>query len=299
MRQAYRNRALALLAVVLLFFALDRIVSGSIQSMLLRSSFRYSLLYRGAVNADVVVIGNSRGTSSVYIPAMEEATSVKCFNLSYNGLGAPEVTELLRDFLKHNRKPKLVLLEASCLSTSSPANLSPFWRYSDGLSANAERQTPMSFYAGEVTELYRLNAEMTYRALFYLNRTDQGYANRRVASASMFSDTEDPLPAALVMPSDESMRPVRELLEIARTNEISLCIYLAPYHPGYVSAIENLDPWITKYKSYIGETPFLDLSRVVTETDHFADRLHNNWKAIPVIMERMEQFGAFRNISEF
>jgi len=214
-------------------------------------------------------------------------------------MGAQELVEVLKDFLKYNRKPKLILLEASCITTSSPSNLSPFWKYSEGLSDNAKLQMPVSFYAGEVIGLYRLNAEMTYRALYYLNRSDQGYANRRVASSSKFSDAEDSSRIKLETPSEEGMLPVCELLEIARSNQISVYVYLAPYHPEYSKRIENLDEWVAKYRSFIGETPFLDMSRSVSESDCFADRLHNNWKAIPAIVQSMNRFGVFSGISEF
>ena len=93
-----------LLAIII---AGDHLLALALHQVLVRSQFRYSRLYRGGNDADVVIIGDSRGVHSFYAPALEQMTGLRALNLSYNSL-SPHVAEaVLMDYLDHNRAPRI------------------------------------------------------------------------------------------------------------------------------------------------------------------------------------------------
>jgi hypothetical protein len=299
-RRTWLRRSGGILAVVVVFFSLDRIGADLLGSMVLKSSFRYSQLYSGRVNSDALVLGNSRGTCSIDIPALQASTSKRWFNLSYNGLGAEELLELFRDQLRLGAKPKLLLVEASCLGGDAALpNLISFWQYSPGLKAQASSKSPYTVDATKLTHLYQYNSEMTYRALYGLLREDQNYRNKRTVSDTIVdSELRDPTEVNLTMPTAENMAPICELISLARDHGIHVHIYLAPYLPAYASRIRNLDDWIRAYRSYIGDTPFCDLSRVISDSANFGDRIHCNWRAIPDINAQFMACGVTKALSD-
>ena len=104
-----------LLAVII---AGDHLLALALHQVLMRSQFRYSRLYRGGNDADVVIIGDSRGVHSFYAPALQQMTGLRVMNLSYNSL-SPHVAEaVLLDYLDHNRAPRIVVIEATSAITS-------------------------------------------------------------------------------------------------------------------------------------------------------------------------------------
>src|SRR5438132_887929 len=68
---------LAILAAVII--AGDHLLAIALGQVLVRSQFRFSRLYRGGNDADIIVLGDSRGVHSFYAPALEELTGLRVF----------------------------------------------------------------------------------------------------------------------------------------------------------------------------------------------------------------------------
>ena len=72
-------------AVIILFFVGDRLAGLILKKMVANSQFRYSKMYQGKAEGEILFMGNSRGLG-FYQPYIEEVTGKKTFNLSYNAL---------------------------------------------------------------------------------------------------------------------------------------------------------------------------------------------------------------------
>ena len=82
MTRDVRKGLIWIAAFVLVVLAGDRAFSWLAQRVLVRSQFRYSRLYRGGNDAEIVILGDSRGVNSFYAPGMEKLTGARVLNLS-------------------------------------------------------------------------------------------------------------------------------------------------------------------------------------------------------------------------
>ena len=117
-----------LLAFLALTLVGDRAMAYVLRSGLERSEFRYSRLYTGRAEADLVFIGNSRGLN-FYQPYIEAATGRKTLNLSYNALPVDLSTVLLADYLERYGPPRDLVVEITHLDRANPDLVREFRAY--------------------------------------------------------------------------------------------------------------------------------------------------------------------------
>ena len=172
-----RRAVLWLLALLGTVVAGDHVLASVLHRLLVHSQFRYSRLYRGGNDADVLIIGDSRGVHSFYAPAIEELAGLRAFNLSYNSL-SPHIAEaLLLDYLDHNRAPKVVIIEATSVITTGAVagELRTYANLSPRVAAIYGAAHPIAARAARLFWLYPLNSEFFLEALHYMRRTDQDW----------------------------------------------------------------------------------------------------------------------------
>src|SRR5207245_176990 len=171
-------KRLALLLVVVL--AGDRALAWMLARAVSRAGTRFARAYRGGVDADVLVAGDSRGVNGLYGPAIRDATGLSAFNLAYNGLSTHLCEALVLDYLERNRAPRLLLVEASNVRSPDEMleSLRLHWRDSARLDALAAALIPRERRATRILNLYGYDNELALRSLFYAGRDDQDWVNR-------------------------------------------------------------------------------------------------------------------------
>lgn len=122
---------------IALMFLADRVLALALSRLVLASNARVSALYDGRVEADVVLIGNSRAVHMASAPEWSKALCRPVFNLSLNGLDVATQDALVRDFLDRNPAPRVMAIEISNLfsDTFMAPEYRPFIGESDRLSA--------------------------------------------------------------------------------------------------------------------------------------------------------------------
>jgi hypothetical protein len=172
------------LAIVVM--AGDRI-GAFLCSRVLRSQFRFSRVYRGGSNADVIVIGDSRGVHSFFAPTLEKLTGRPALNLSFNSMSVPIAEALLSDYLEHNARPRMVIIEATCVVVDRGLvpELRTYADLSPRLEALHATQHPRAAIAGRAFRMLRYDSEFFLRALTYLRRSDQDWINCNVIAAEL------------------------------------------------------------------------------------------------------------------
>jgi hypothetical protein len=299
---------------VLLFLAVvlagDWGLSYLFDAALYRSHSRFSRLYDGRAAADIVVIGNSRGFHSFHAPTMEKALGEEVINLSYNALPSELSYVILSDYLEHNRKPRLLILEVSNVRMSPDVitELKPYTNRSEGLSRVLEREQPTAFRAAQVSHLFRLNGEQFFQNLRYLKGDDQGRIHRGVMTQAVIDTVaemdEAPFLENMNFPpglTDEeraqkradyiewNMDGLRKSVAKAQAEGIEVRLVLAPYYVPYRAKISDWASIVADIQQAAGDVPIWDYSLALGDPNELADRVHPNLTGAVKLLEIMQR----------
>jgi len=88
------KKILWIIALLIITFAGDRLGGWILKQQVDKSQFRYSRMYTDRGEADILLVGNSRGLI-FYEPHIEEVTGKKTLNLSYNGMSVDLMNQLV------------------------------------------------------------------------------------------------------------------------------------------------------------------------------------------------------------
>lgn len=283
-----RRATLWLLALLVTVVAGDHLLASLLHQVLIRSQFRYSRLYRGGNDADVLVIGDSRGVHSFYAPAIEELTHLRVLNLSYNSL-SPHVAEaVLLDYLDHNRAPKIVVIEAtSTVTTGAVAGqLRTYAGLSPRMAALFARDHPVDARVSRLFWLYPLNSEFFLEALHYMRRSDQDWIFHDAMPAALRQEKRPmeihPKPGEL----DALVRIAGEL----RQRGVAVRIVIAPYAMATPSA--NVAEFVRTIEERTGERVWNYLDALQDPND-FADGVHLNEQGSRKLLPLLVRDGVF------
>lgn len=111
--------------IVALAYGLDAVISSGLRRIPTSKYGALNQVIEGKVNADIVINGSSRALVHYDPRHLEQATGLTAFNLGMNGTHIDVQLAILRTYLKHNRKPRLVIqnLEAFSFVTTRPGEI--------------------------------------------------------------------------------------------------------------------------------------------------------------------------------
>lgn len=279
-----------LLIFLLLLFGGDRLAGYFLQKQADNSQFRYSRLYRGDAEAEILLVGNSRGLA-FYQPHIEAVTGKKTFNLSYNGLPVDLAKVLVQDYLDRYTAPQKIIVDITLCDRANDKLIAGFLPYSGQsyrLDTLIHNKLPKVWQGGRLSVLFRCNNEVFQRALFYRNQTDENWLPDRAISpkladlAGKNSYDLDVHPYAI--------RQLREMVNAARTQGISVELVIGPYFPGF--KVKNLDALKLAAEQATG-IPVRDYRYALNAPDMFSDFMHPNKKGSAVYMDLLKKDGVF------
>ena len=316
-------------AVIIFFFIGDRLGGYLLKQLVSNSQFRYSKMYRGEADCDILFLGNSRGLG-FYEPYIEEVTGKKTFNLSYNALPLNVGRVLLEDYLANNKKPELIILDITMMNrvdTTLVTGFNVYTPYSEGLGEVVKSHSKNIFYAGKLSHLFLHNSEIFQRVMFYYNKSDKDWIVDRVINENMVKGVEEQKPF-YAGPFDWStvemmFQELNKTVKIARENNIKIKLVVSPFFPPFVKKIVNLEylqkrvkmatsddyhlnPFAPPYtngsvnveefqeklKSGNG-IEFYDYSEAVQDPTGFGDYQHVNIKGAKQYIDKMKADGIF------
>ena len=282
---------LAALAIVALVG--DRVAALGLEQLVLRSQLRFSRLYRGGMNNDLVIIGNSRGVNGFYAPLIQQRTGARTLNLSYNGMSAIAAEAVLDDYLDHNARPRLIVFEVTNVYSNEDAlkDLALFRFASPRLAALQREYHPRVAAACRVSHLIAFNNELFLRSLYYFRSTDQDWVNRGHIDAALLASADTMHPVALALPPPNVAALVRSVSR-ARRDGIAVELVVTPFLPAYRARLANFPQWKASLQESLG-APILDYSSAVSDDRDFGDRLHLNFAGSRVLLDRLMTDGVF------
>jgi hypothetical protein len=283
------RRAAVWLAVLLaVVFAGDRLLSAALDRVLLNSQFRFSRVYGGSSDAQIVMLGDSRGVNSLYAPAIEQLTGKRVLNLSYNSMSTRIAEALVADYLERNSPPEIVVIEVSHLIVASNletelrtyANQSPRLR---GLYAETH---PRPARLTQVFRLLAFNSEFFLRALYYLRRSDQDWILQSTIGAELLA-APDGSWALTALP--ESLDALERMVRDLRARNVTVKLIIAPFlSPEHTNVAE-----FSRIVSGRVRLPVLNYVAAGGPPENFADRVHMNRKGAEQFCRRLAADGVF------
>ena len=266
----------------------DRALGALGESLLLRSQQRFSTLYRGGLEADIVVIGNSRAVNAFYAPVMEEELGWATFNASFNGVSSEIGEAILEDYYERNSAPSFLIVEVSGVFSNPRQlhDLKPFMPVSPSLGQLTRTYFPDVYWSCRVSRVYCLNSLLFLRSLSYLRRGDQDWINRHRIRDDAVEAIVGSAPDSLAPPRESNVEALGRIVSDARARGAQVRLVLAPYLPEYRVQLGNLERWRAGLEAELGE-PVWDFSGAVSERAAFSDHLHLNQRGARILLEQM------------
>jgi hypothetical protein len=272
----FTGRSVAyILGFVIILFGGDRLASYFLKNFVVdRSQLRYTQLYHGGADAEILLVGNSRGLS-FYQPFIEQATGRSTFNLSYNGLPTNLALVFFKDYLRLNGNPKLVLFEMTMRGnrTELIGNFGCYSPYSQDLARIMLAETPSIGRFNQIFHLTRYNGEVFQRSLYHLNEPDTAWLSTATIPerALQYKKTRQ-VPAEF---DQMAAQDYKEMVRICKENGIQYKLVVNPYLPDYRQRMTDFDSMLKSLREFIGE-PIRDYSLTISGHESFSDPMHTN-----------------------
>ncbi|MFN3189923.1 MAG: hypothetical protein ACE361_05315 [Aureliella sp.] len=254
----------------------DQLGGAALNELVGRSGQRFSAIYRGDLNADVVILGNSRGIHMFHPPALSEALDRRFANLAFNDLPPAIMPLLWEDYLKSHPAPKRIILEVSSVGVQDyPGSLE---RFSYLIDCNPEirsiiaKENRLHANLSQVSRLFRYNSPLTWRSLLFLCKSDQSWIMNSQLNGDMFTKAIEESDAELRFDAARASA-LAEVVRLSQERGIMVECVLAPYEPRYAKRLERKKEWLEWLQGQIHH-PIEDLSGALPDSIHFADHLH-------------------------
>ncbi len=271
-----------ILAFLILTFAGDRLGGYLLGSMTKSSQFRYSRLYDQRAEADILLIGNSRGLI-FYQPYIEEKTGKSTFNFSYNGMPVDLMAALVKDYYEYYPAPKQMVVDVTLcdrLNNEMLVGFNTYSAYSPRLDSLIIEKQPTMGRATRVTHLFRYNSEIFQRALFYSNKSDEDWLLDRVINQNLQEAANSLEPYQINYQPDTTDQTylLRHLNDIVRTGQshgTRVSLVINPYYPPFAQSIQNLTAFREAIEAATG-LKVRDYSESIQDVEGFGDYQHLN-----------------------
>lgn len=288
------RRLMGILLFILLVLLGDRLVGRGLSKLLDKSQFRYSRLYKGKADAEILLIGNSRGLS-FFQPYIEETSGKSTFNLSYNGLPVDLAKALTEDYLEKHQKPKVAIIDITICDRFNKelvAGFSPYISYSHRLDGLIKQNDTKVWVANRLSHLFRYNSEVFQRALFYLRKSDEDWLLNRTITDELIAKTTDPNYSFIIKYPPATLDEFKILVSNLQEAQVDVQLVINPYYPIFRERMTNLDQLKSEVENKTG-LPVHDYSRAVQGDENFGDLQHLNKKGSRIYIDLLNQDGFF------
>lgn len=280
---------------VVLVFLGDRIGGLILHRQALESQFRYAQLYRRLTEADILLLGNSRGLT-FYQPHIEEITGRKTCNLSYNGLPMDAAKCLTLDFLDiKNFEPigePLMLLDITMCDRENDellAGFTTFTERSKNLDTLIHNKIPKVWWGGQVSWLFKYNNEIFQRALYYRNHSDKDWLLDREISPDLAAEVSKHSYDLEIHPY--LIQKLKETVETVQRSGTHVELVISPYFPGF--QVKNLDLLKSEVEKATG-LPVRDYRNALNDPTDFGDFMHPNKKGSRKYLDMLKRDGVLK-----
>lgn len=291
------RRFIAAMALALLLLTVLHVAMTSAFRSLNSGAFgEFNRVARGEVNAGIIVSGSSRAALHYDTKKLRAATGLRVFNLGRIGARAEVYHGILSLYLRHNRKPRLHVLNADLNSLGSDPSLYQPIQYTPYLddpglyaalrnrhpNAWLMRYVPLYGYTVNDLEFQRFQPLREWIRRRVPEKYDDGYLVRKVEWSEPRARTFR-RKAYYYDETEGGRADFRRSLTISRSSEIPAIVVLSPVHREVLSRTANLASTIARIRQTAIEegAEFWDYSAlepVSGSNYYFGDPFHLNYR---------------------
>jgi hypothetical protein len=252
-------------------------------------------LVDGRINASILITGSSRALTHFDARLIEQATSLKTFNIGINGSQTDMEVAVLKTYLKHNVTPRLLIhsLDAFSFVTSHGGQATgslymPYLEEADIFDALSRidpeiwkaRRLPLVRYMGDMDFAWWLGL----RGLIGWNpRQDRfsGFQPRHTPWTGDFDRLKELNPGGVTFEVEpDGVNVMRDLLELCRRSGIHVLFVYSPEYVEMQSLEKNREQIFQTFRTLSAQydVPFWDYSgsAISRQTAFFYNSQHLN-----------------------
>jgi len=279
------------------FLVADRSISFLLNQVVRKSEFRYAKLYHSHLNADILVLGNSRGVNGFFAPSMETELGESVFNLSLNGLDIDLLGNALKDYCERNAAPKMVILEITSLhSDDAIGGLRFLMSDSPRMDKLLKDANYRDWILCNACTVYQYNTELFLRVIYFLSKSDQGWINDGVVDPEVARNWKVSTKEKELWnePTGKKVKGLLELVRFADQEKIPVKLVIGPYMRGYTDQFDNYQRWKSAVQDAVGpDHPIYDFSNAIENELNFADMVHLNRQGSIEFFHQLREAGFF------
>ncbi len=287
-----KNRLWVYLVLIPLIFLGDRGIGTFLEYLTMTSNLRYSKLYNGKGEADIVILGNSRG-NGYYEPEIRKITGMTTLNLSYNALPGEVGQVIIEDYFERY-KAKLLIVDISLVMRTEDqviTSFSPYISKSEKMSALIHDVSPATARGCQISKLYQYNSELFHRALYFLGKEEGDWILDKQIKEELL--THDNLDDSLdVVITKKGLDNLKVIADVAKNHNAKVEFVIAPYHSIWLNKIHNIKDFLAAVKNHTG-VEVRDYCRFTNEKTCYSDYLHLNKKGSLLYMKQLQDDGVF------
>lgn len=262
--------------------ALDFVASGAARLSGRNYIVRINDVMQGGIDADILIMGNSRAGTHVSPSVMDSLLHVPAWNLGVDGANFRQQYARYKLYRQFNHIPRLILLNVD-QSTFAPPNTYEREKYFPFFWNSSFRHSvfPIETFskAERFIPLYRY-LRVSYRVLFQATnkRARQGFAS---VDLEWDDKNRERYKGTAFIPDSSTVKLLDGFLEEAFSEGIRVALFFSPICPDYLRDILHYDQMIPFYEDFAQNhgVPFLDFSSMFEgDKEWFFDGLHLNDK---------------------
>lgn len=281
---------IALLLAAPLFFLADWTVSSILHTLLDKSGFRFVTLYHKPIEAELLILGDSRAKALVNVE-QSRSMGVLAFNLAANGMGYRVSEALLKDYLDRNDPPAFVILNIMSTKVETDFGaintIKSFYEYSERFRILWEAHNPSAAKWGRWVRTFRYNGKTFIRALSFWKRSDQGHTMDHTIPPALCKqgNREDKMLDHGLTP--ERVKTLRALSTELKAKGSSLLLIASPIYLVDQSRLVKMRATIKDIRRLLPNIPLLDYSTTFKKCKYFGDTVHLNTVGTTALTERV------------
>jgi hypothetical protein len=258
-------------------WAVDRAISCGLRRIQTSDFGVSNRIMTGRVNADIVISGSSRAMVHYDPRLIEASTGHTAFNIGLNGSQTDMQLALLKTYLEHNARPKLVIhnLDLFSFVTSreiyNPAQFLPYlaekplYNGIQEVYPDAWKWKYIPLY-GYVVEDMRFTWVLGLRGLFGFQPAEdhiQGFVPRHISWTGDFAGFRASNPHGVRFEIEpRGLRDLEDLIETCRRENIAVVLVYSPEYTEMQALEQNRDEVFAKFREISGRfhVPLWDYS---------------------------------------
>jgi hypothetical protein len=252
-------------------------------------------IMRGEINTEIVINGSSRALSSFDPRIIQATTGLGAYNIGRNGSQTDMQLAVLKAYLEHNRKPKIVIQSLDGFSFEAtrevynPAQYVPYldddalWKPLRQINPGIWKSRYVPLYGYVVDDMTMPWVLGLGELLGWSQREDYflGFNPRPLKWTGEFKSFRAANPRGVDWPIDpEGRQSLEELVRVCRTNGVQLIFVYAPEYSEMQALTRNRNEVFKGFHELAEEydVPIWDYSdwRFGADTEYFQNSQHLN-----------------------